>query len=74
MEQKEIKKLILKKGLTITDVIDAAVEINSIIGVGLITLGDQLKDYCYHQPDFKIIKENDRRENRYTDPTTSKKQ
>lgn len=46
MTKEEIKKLVLEKGLTIADVIDVVVEINGIIGVGLITLGDQLKDHC----------------------------
>lgn len=46
MEKEEIKKLILEEGLTITDVIDVVIEVNGIIGVGLITLGEQLHDYC----------------------------
>jgi hypothetical protein len=37
----------LKTGtFTLTDVIDAVVEVNGIIGVGLVTLGEQLNDYC----------------------------
>lgn len=47
MEKSEIKKLVLEQGLTITDLIDAVVEINGIIGVGLISLGDGLKAHCY---------------------------
>ena len=46
MENEKIKELILNEGLTITDVIDAVVELNGFVGVGLITLGDQLKEYC----------------------------
>ena len=46
MEKEEIKRLIHEKGLTITDVIDAVVEINGIVGVGFISLGDGLKEYC----------------------------
>jgi hypothetical protein len=41
----EIKDLVLNRGLTITNVIDTVIELNGIIGVGLITLGDQLHDY-----------------------------
>jgi hypothetical protein len=48
MNKEKIKKLIVDEGLTITDVIDAVIELNGIIGVGLITLGDGLKDYVWH--------------------------
>lgn len=48
----EIRELVLNRELTITDFIDAVIEINSIIGVGLITLGDEIRDYirgkCNH--------------------------
>lgn len=47
MEKEALKKLILEQGLTITDVVDAVVELNGIVGVGLISLGDRLRDYCY---------------------------
>ena len=50
MTKEEIKELlsnkVLNEGLTITDLIDVVVELNGIVGVGLITLGNQLKDYC----------------------------
>jgi len=46
ISKEEIKKLVLEKGLTITDVIDVVIEVNAIIGVGLITLGEQLDKYC----------------------------
>lgn len=46
MEKEQIKKLILKNDLTITDVIDAAIELNAIIGVGLVSLGSGLNEYC----------------------------
>ena len=32
---------------TIEEVIDSIVELNGIVGVGLISLGDMLKEYCY---------------------------
>lgn len=47
MESSEIKKLVLEQELTITDLIDVVIEINGFIGVGLISLGDDLKQYCY---------------------------
>lgn len=47
MTKEEIKDLVLNKELTITDVIDVVIELNGIIGVGLITLGDGLKEYVY---------------------------
>jgi hypothetical protein len=46
MKKTKIKELMLNEGLTITDVIDCAIEVNGIIGVGLITLGEKLNDYC----------------------------
>lgn len=52
MKNEEVKKLVEEQGLTITDVIDAVIELNGIIGVGLITLGEQLSNYCmyYRKP------------------------
>lgn len=47
MDKEEIKRLVLEEGLTITDLIKVVVEMNGIIGVGLITLGDNLKDYTH---------------------------
>ena len=47
MKKEDIKKLVLEEGLTITDVIDVVIELNGFIGVGLISLGDQLKTYVY---------------------------
>lgn len=45
----EIRELVEENGLTITDLIDVVIEINGIIGVGLITLGDQLRKYVYNK-------------------------
>lgn len=47
MEKEKIKELLLNKQFIIEDVIDCIIDLNGIIGVGLITLGDNLKDYCY---------------------------
>ena len=47
IDKKEIKRLIEIDGLEITDVIDVVIELNGIIGVGLISLGEDLKQYCY---------------------------
>ena len=52
--KKEIEDLIINRNLEITDVIDVVIDLNAIIGVGLITLGDQLKEYCRN----KIRREN----------------
>jgi hypothetical protein len=49
MDKEEIKKLILEQGLTVTDVIDVVVELNGFVGVGLITLGDNFRDYCHNK-------------------------
>ena len=48
MTNEEIRKEVMDGNLTITDVIDVVVEVNGLIGVGLITLGDDLKEYCWH--------------------------
>lgn len=32
---------------TIEEVIDSVVDLNGMVGVGLISLGDALKEYCY---------------------------
>ena len=45
MNKADIKKLVEEGGLTITDVIDVVIEINGFIGVGLITLSEQLSSY-----------------------------
>lgn len=45
MTNQEIKQLMIDGKLTITDVIDAFIDLNAIIGVGLISLGDDLSDY-----------------------------
>lgn len=52
LSNKKIEELFTKKGLEITDVIDAVIRINGITGVGLITLGDQLQQYCYKWKDY----------------------
>jgi len=46
MNKEEIKKLVLENDLNITDVIDVVVELNGIIGVGLISIGEYLNNYC----------------------------
>lgn len=45
--KEEIKELILKRGLQMTDVIDCVVELNGYVGVGLITLADGVSEYIY---------------------------
>jgi len=47
LQKNQIEKLVLENGLTITDLIDVVVEINGIIGVGLISLGDSIQSYCH---------------------------
>ena len=42
----DIQKLIREQGLTVTAVIDAVIELNGFVGVGLISLGDDLQAYC----------------------------
>ena len=50
MKNIEIEKIInhfKNKDFTITDIIDAIIEHDGIIGVGLISLGDDLQRYCH---------------------------
>ena len=54
MDKDKIQNLIKNEGLTITDLIDVVVEFNGIIGVGLIRLGDDLKEYCYDKIKKKV--------------------
>ena len=49
MSSKKYKKLLLEEGLDVYDLIDEVIEINGFIGVGIIRLGDSLKDYCYNK-------------------------
>jgi hypothetical protein len=49
MDIEKVKELILKEGLEIATVIDAVIELNGIIGVGLISLGDGLKEYVHNK-------------------------
>lgn len=58
MKKEEIKKLILEKGLNLSDVIDAVIELNGFVGVGLITLAEQTSDYILQTPKRKIKGEN----------------
>ena len=43
--QADIQKLLRDGELTLTDVIDAVIEMNAIIGVGLISLGENIERY-----------------------------
>lgn len=49
MKREDIIKLINDEGLTITDVIDAVIELNGIVGVGFIDLEDHLVAYIRTQ-------------------------
>lgn len=44
MTHAEIKKLV-DRGLTLTDLIDWVIKENGIIGVGLISFGDDIAEY-----------------------------
>lgn len=53
MKKEEVEKLILEKGLTLADVIDVVIELNGVIGVGLITLAEEISDYIRETPKRK---------------------
>lgn len=48
LSKDQIKQLVLENGLTITDLIEVVVDLNGFIGVGLITLGDQLQEFTHN--------------------------
>lgn len=43
--QQQIKQMLTENKLTLTDVIDAVIDVNSLVGVGLITLSDGISEY-----------------------------
>jgi len=49
MSTEELQKLLKDKEFTIEDVIQAIIQLNGIVGVGKISLGDTLRDFCYHR-------------------------
>ena len=50
-----LRKLIMDGKFTLTDVIDEVIEINGLVGVGILTLGDNLKQYCYNKTENEKI-------------------
>lgn len=59
ISQSEITKLLLERGLTIESVIDAVAQLNGLLGVGFISLGNHLKDYCYNKSKKQIYDNRD---------------
>ena len=49
MSTEELYKLLVDQEFTIEDVIQAVIQLNGIVGVGKISLGDTLRDFCYHR-------------------------
>ena len=49
MTNEELYKLLKDREFTIEDVIQAIIQLNGIVGVGRISLGDTLKNFCYHR-------------------------
>ncbi len=60
MDKQEVKRLILKEGLTVMDVIDVLAELNGMEGLGFVALGVDLKAYCVNkvkgQQDERIVR------------------
>jgi len=57
MNKKQIIAKLEHGDFTLTDVIDAVIELNALVGVGCITLGDSLKEYCYGRSTAKTAPE-----------------
>lgn len=49
ISKEQIRELILKHGLTMTNLIDEVIEINGFVGVGLISLGEDTKNYIQNK-------------------------
>jgi hypothetical protein len=47
MKNEKVKQLITEKDLKLEQVLDAIIELNGLVGVGLITLGDDIKTYLH---------------------------
>jgi hypothetical protein len=45
MEKEKLHALLKSEQLTLTDVIDAVIEINAFVGVGVIRLADEVNEY-----------------------------
>lgn len=45
MDKEQVKDLITKEGLTIEMVIDAIIELNGFVGVGVVSFADNLRQY-----------------------------
>ena len=44
--KEQIKKMLIDGQLTLTGVLDATIELNNLVGIGLVSLGQGLNDYC----------------------------
>lgn len=53
MNQKQIIHLLKTEQMTLTDVIDAVIQVNGIIGVGKYTLADNVADYIKNHKGYK---------------------
>lgn len=49
IKKKEIERIVLEEGMIVEDVIDVVIKLNGLVGVGLVSLGDKLRDYCMAQ-------------------------
>ena len=47
MLREELYRLLRDQEFTIEDIIDAIIQLNGIVGVGRISLGDTLQQYCH---------------------------
>ena len=50
MQYKDVKELLLTEELKLQDVIDAYIDLRGYVGVGLISLGDNIQQYIYQHP------------------------
>ena len=56
MTHETIVQMLKDEQLTLTDVIDAVIDLNGIVGVGLITLGDQMQSYIHYHKKMRTLR------------------
>lgn len=53
MDKKELTALVADQKITLSDVIDVVIELNGIVGVGLISLGEDVEKYIVNKLERK---------------------
>ena len=54
IQYNDIKELLLTDEFKLQDVIDAYIDITGLVGVGLISFGDNIQQYIYQHPTTRV--------------------